>query len=371
MERVAIGMLGLGTVGAGVARLLEANARRVEQRCNVKVEIKAAVVRNTGLDRNCNVPRDRIVADPGAVVEDPEIRVVIEAMGGTRPALEYVLSALSHGKDVVTANKALVAEHGREIFSHARKHGRAVAFEASVGGGIPIVGALGVSLAANQIQSLAAIVNGTCNFILTSMTADGMAYADALAKAQELGYAEADPTLDVDGTDTAHKLAVLAQVAFGASVTTVRPIPRFAGSIGSKPADIRLRHRAGLYRSSCWPWPSTSVGGLGAAGGAHARPPGDAAGRRGVGPTTPCGWWATPLGDTLCSTGGGPGRCRPPPRSSPTSWTCVVGRAAAHLPGHPTSGPESGPRVPPRLVGQRPGPLAATISGSRSPTGPA
>jgi homoserine dehydrogenase len=139
--------------------------------------------------------------------------------------LRVVLEALAAGKDVVTANKALLAEHGPEVFAQARRAGRAVAFEGSVGGGIPIVQALGVGLAANQVQSLAAIVNGTCNFILTAMTLEGLPYATALGQAQALGFAEADPTLDVDGTDTAHKLAVLAQLAFGAGVTTVQ-IPR-------------------------------------------------------------------------------------------------------------------------------------------------
>src|SRR5439155_14337569 len=145
--------------------------------------------------------------------------------------------ALDAGKDVVTANKALLAEHGPEVFARARATGRALAFEGSVGGGIPIVQALGVALAANQVQALAAIVNGTCNFILTSMTRDGLAYVTALRQAQELGYAEADPTLDVDGTDTAHKLAILAQLAFGAGVRTAR-IP-LSGIDRLQTADIR------------------------------------------------------------------------------------------------------------------------------------
>ena len=159
------------------------------------------------------------------MIDDPEVDVVIETMGGIEPALDYVLQALEAGKHVVTANKALLAEHGPRIFAQARASQRAVAFEGSVGGGIPIVQALGFALAANQVQSLAAIVNGTCNFILTRMTSEGLSYEEALRQAQQLGYAEADPTLDVDGTDTAHKLAILAQLAFE---TEVRPdaIPR-------------------------------------------------------------------------------------------------------------------------------------------------
>ncbi|HWE39314.1 MAG TPA: homoserine dehydrogenase, partial [Isosphaeraceae bacterium] len=177
------------------------------------------------------------------VVDDPGIAVVIESMGGIEPALGLILDALATGKDVVTANKALLAEHGPEVFAQARKYNRAVAFEASVGGGIPIVQALATALAANQIQSLSAIVNGTCNFILSSMTSEGLAYATALRQAQELGYAEADPAMDVDGTDTAHKLAILAQLAFGAGVTTAQI--RRAGIDRLELADIRFAAEMG------------------------------------------------------------------------------------------------------------------------------
>lgn len=243
MERVAVGMLGLGTVGSGVARLLLNSAERLRRRSGRRLDLKAVLVRDPQKERACEVPADRVFTDPSRVIDDPDIQVVIEAMGGTDPTRQLVLAALAAGKDVVTANKALLAEHGPEIFARARKAGRCVSFEASVGGGIPIVHALGVSLVANQIQSLAAIVNGTCNFILTSMTRDGLAYDVALGQAQERGYAEADPTLDVDGTDTAHKLAVLAQLAFGASVTT-RQIPR-QGIDELQLADIRYAGELG------------------------------------------------------------------------------------------------------------------------------
>jgi homoserine dehydrogenase len=159
-----------------------------------------------------------LTTDVTQVINDPDVDIIIETMGGTEPALEYVLAALAAGKHVVTANKALLAEHGAKVFAQARSAGRAVAFEGCVGGGIPIVQALGFALAANQVQSIAAIVNGTCNFILTQMTHAGLKYADALRQAQALVYAEADPALDVDGTDTAHKLAILAQLAFETSV---------------------------------------------------------------------------------------------------------------------------------------------------------
>jgi homoserine dehydrogenase len=236
MERVVVGLLGLGTVGTGVARILKEQADRITRRSGTRIEVKWAVVRDPARPRSCPLPVDRIVTDVRKVLDDPEVTIVVEVMGGVRPTLSYLLDALAHGKDVVTANKALLAEHGPELFAQARRYGRAVVFEASVGGGIPIVQAIGVGLAANQVHSLAAIVNGTCNFILTAMTRDGLPYGQALAKAQELGYAEADPTLDVDGTDTAHKLAVLAQIAFGASVTT-GDIPR-EGIDRLQPADI-------------------------------------------------------------------------------------------------------------------------------------
>ncbi|AGA30055.1 homoserine dehydrogenase [Singulisphaera acidiphila] len=222
MERIAVGMLGLGNVGSGVAHLLGQCGDRIAVRSGKRVDLKWAVVRDPAKSRDVDLAGVRLVTDARRVIEDPEVGVVIEAMGGTDPALSLILEALAAGKDVVTANKALLAEHGPQVFAQARKYGRAIAFEGSVGGGIPIIQALGVSLAANQVQSLAAIVNGTCNFILSAMTQDGLTYDVALRQAQELGYAEADPTLDVDGSDTAHKLAILAQLAFGASVKTAQ-----------------------------------------------------------------------------------------------------------------------------------------------------
>jgi len=225
MERVAIGLLGVGTVGGGVARLLVQEGERIARRAGRRIDLKWAVVRDVSKTREAPTGDARIVTDPRRVLDDPEVAIVVETMGGTDPTLQIVLDALAAGKHVVTANKALLAEHGPEIFAQARRAGRAVVFEGSVAGGIPIVHALGVSLAANQVQGLAAILNGTCNFILTSMTHAGISYGAALRQAQDLGYAEADPTLDVDGTDTAHKLAILAQLAFGAGVSTAQ-IPR-------------------------------------------------------------------------------------------------------------------------------------------------
>jgi homoserine dehydrogenase len=242
MERVVVGMLGLGTVGSGVARLLDEHGERIARRAGRRLDLRWALVRDPHKPRKLG-QGTRLVSDAKRIIDDPEVSIVVETMGGIEPTLGIVLDALAAGKHVVTANKALLADHGPEVFAQARKFHRAVAFEASVGGGIPIIQALGVGLAANQVQSLAAIVNGTCNFILSSMTRDGLAYDVALRQAQELGYAEADPTLDVDGTDTAHKLAILAQVAFGAGVRTAR-IPR-AGIDKLQLADIRYAAELG------------------------------------------------------------------------------------------------------------------------------
>ena len=244
MERVGVGLLGLGVVGSGVVRLLSEQADRLTRRTGRVLELKQVAVRDLNKSRSVDLPStSRITANPFEIVEDPSISVVIETLGGIEPARSLILKALRSGKDVVTANKALLAEHGPELFEEARRSRRALAFEASVGGGIPIVQALGVSLAANQVQSIAAIVNGTCNFILTSMTQGGLSYETALAKAQEHGFAEADPTLDVNGTDTAHKLAILAQLAFGATVRTV-DIPR-EGIDRLQPADIQYADELG------------------------------------------------------------------------------------------------------------------------------
>ena len=243
MDRVSVGLLGVGTVGSGVVKLLVEQSDRLARRAGRRIELKSALVRDPSKRRGVAIDPRKIVTDPYRIINDPEISVVIEMMGGTEPTLQYVLDALSAGKDVVTANKALLAEHGPEVLAQARRHGRAVAFEGSVAGGIPIVQALGVSLAANQIQSLSAIVNGTCNFILTAMSSGGLGYDEALRQAQEHGYAEADPTIDVDGTDTAHKLAILTQIGFGVGVKTSE-IPR-TGIDTLQLADIRYAAELG------------------------------------------------------------------------------------------------------------------------------
>lgn len=213
-----IALIGCGTVGTGVAKLLLEHPERLAARAGRRLVLKRIVVRDLNKPRPEGIPASLFTADLGDVLNDAEIGAVVEVVGGIGFSRQAVLGLLAAGKDVVTANKALLALHGQEVFDAGRRHERAVAFEASVGGGIPIIGALSHGLAANQILSLQGILNGTCNFILTRMSEQGTSYGQALAQAQELGYAESNPTLDVNGTDAAHKLAILAQIAFGMTV---------------------------------------------------------------------------------------------------------------------------------------------------------
>jgi homoserine dehydrogenase len=219
-EPLGVALVGCGTVGGGVAKLLLEQGDRLEQRGGRRLVLRRVVVRDLAKPRAADLPPALLTTDPAAAVSDPAVHVVVELIGGTTTAKRVVLDALAAGKHVVTANKALLADAGPEVFEAARAAARAVCFEAAVAGGVPIIRALGESLAANQVTSIQAILNGTSNFILTAMADRGTSYADALADAQRLGYAEADPTLDVDGSDAAHKLAVLAQIAFG---VTARP----------------------------------------------------------------------------------------------------------------------------------------------------
>jgi homoserine dehydrogenase len=242
-EALGIGLIGCGTVGSGVARLLLEQSERLAARAGRPLTLRRVVVRDSAKPRPAWVPRDLLTTDFRQVLEDRSIEVAVELVGGVDFTRQAVLDLLAAGKHVVTANKALLARHGAEVFEAARKHGRAIAFEASVAGGIPIVAALAQSLSANQILSLQGILNGTCNFILTAMSEQGQSYTEALAEAQRRGYAEADPTLDVDGTDAAHKLAILAQIAFGA------PVPADAiehrGIAGLHQIDIRYARELG------------------------------------------------------------------------------------------------------------------------------
>jgi homoserine dehydrogenase len=241
-EPLNIALVGGGTVGGGVAQILLEHPDRIAHRAARPVHLKRVVVRDGNKPRP-TIPKELISTDIAAALHDPQVHVIVELIGGTGIAKQVVLDALSAGKHVVTANKALLAEHGPEVFDAARRHERAVGFEASVAGGIPIIRALAESLAANQITAIQGILNGTSNFILTSMAERGVSYADALAEAQRLGYAEADPTLDVDGSDAAHKLAILAQIAFGVTVP-VAQIERF-GIADLHAMDLRFAHELG------------------------------------------------------------------------------------------------------------------------------
>ena len=215
MEPVKIGLLGLGTVGGGTVTVLTRNAAEIARRAGREIKIARAAAMQynpeiPGLDQIGQIGNDAF-----AVVDDPEIDIVIEFIGGYSPARELVLKAIANGKHVVTANKALIARHGNEIFAAARDQGVVVAFEAAVAGGVPIIKALREGLAANHIEWIAGIINGTGNFILTEMRDKGRDFGDVLAEAQALGYAEADPTFDVEGIDAAHKLTILGSLAFG------------------------------------------------------------------------------------------------------------------------------------------------------------
>jgi homoserine dehydrogenase len=242
-EPLGIALIGCGTVGGGVARLLLEQPERLAARAGRPLVLRRVVVRDLAKPRPVDLPREMVTTDLQAVLRDPNIHVGVELVGGVDWAKQAVLGLLEAGKDVVTANKALLAQHGAEVFDAARAHGRAVAFEASVAGGVPIIAALAECLAANQIQSLQGILNGTCNFILTGMTENGQSYAAALAEAQRRGYAEADPTLDVNGTDAAHKLAILVQIAFGIAVPVAAIERRGIAEIDA--LDIRFARELG------------------------------------------------------------------------------------------------------------------------------
>src|SRR5262249_4495787 len=205
-------------VGTGTLRILRDNAELIRHRVGVPIEVAKIAVRDIGRDRGIQVEPSLLTDRPFEIINDPDIDVVVELIGGEEPAKELILSAIARGKHVVTANKALLAVHGAEIFSAARRAGISIGFEASVGGGIPVIKALKESLAANRVQSIYGIINGTSNYILTKMTDEGRSFADVLEEAQRAGYAEADPTFDVGGIDTAHKLAILFNIAFGAPI---------------------------------------------------------------------------------------------------------------------------------------------------------
>ncbi len=243
MEKTKVALIGLGTVGSGVARLLLDHGDRTARHAGRVLWLEKAVVRDLDKARGCNLPDGVLTDRLEDVIDDPEIKVVCQLIGGIEPARSIMLRLLEAGKDVVTANKALMAEHGPELCDAARELGRSIAFEASVAGGVPIIANLSTCLSANQVESLAGILNGTSNFILTKMHADGVPYSEVVAEAQRLGYAEADPAMDVDGSDAAQKLAILAHLAFGARVDW-QDIPR-SGIDTLDLADVRYAKEMG------------------------------------------------------------------------------------------------------------------------------
>lgn len=217
-KTVKIGLVGFGTVGSGVARILQDNGQEIAERTGIRLELACVVDKDITTPRVVSLPEGMLTDDLSRLLNDKSVDIALELVGGTTFAKEIVTKLLGAGKHVVTANKALLAEQGADLYRAALKARRCIAFEASCCGGIPIVSALRTGLSANNITALYGIFNGTCNYILTHMTQSGAAFEDVLKAAQRKGFAEADPTLDIDGTDTAHKLAILAGLAFGCRI---------------------------------------------------------------------------------------------------------------------------------------------------------
>ena len=242
-RQVRVGLCGLGTVGQGVLALLSEGGETIAARAGAHLMVTHVGTRTPKPDVDTGGAKDsRDVFD---VARDPDIDVLIELIGGTTVAKDLVIEALQHKKHVVTANKALLADHGRELFALAEQQGVSLRFEAAVAGGIPIIETVKASLAANEVTSVAGIINGTGNFILTAMASEGRAFDDVLAEAQRLGYAEADPTFDVDGTDAAQKLVLLASLAFGAAISSDAPHKEGVDSVA--PEDLEFARELG-YR---------------------------------------------------------------------------------------------------------------------------
>ena len=218
MQDIKIGLLGFGTIGAGVVKLLAKNAALLEEKLGARLSLKKIADLDITTDRGVSVAEGVLTTNVDEVLSDPEISIVIELIGGYEPARSFVLKAIANGKHIITANKALLAVHGEEIYAAAAQKGVEVLFEAAVGGGIPVLSAIKGNMAGNNFSTVLGILNGTCNYILTKMTQDGVDFSSVLRKAQELGYAEADPTFDVEGVDTAHKLCLLLSLCFGTRV---------------------------------------------------------------------------------------------------------------------------------------------------------
>lgn len=216
---ISVGLLGMGTVGRGVYRILKDNQAGIKQKIGATLAVKKILVRDITKDRGVELEEGLLTSDAGEVIDNPGIDIVVEVLGGIDPALKYSLRALEQGKSLVTANKDMIAAHGKELFATARTANRDLLFEASVAGGIPIIRPLKVCLAGNRIRQVVGIINGTTNYMLTRMSKEGLDFQQALSEAQSLGYAEADPSADVEGHDAARKLAILASIAFNTRVS--------------------------------------------------------------------------------------------------------------------------------------------------------
>jgi homoserine dehydrogenase len=245
IKPVRVGLLGLGTVGAGVARVFKSHREELEEKIGAPIALSAVVDLDlTNPRKGLTLSELPLSADPAKVLDDPAIDIVVELIGGLEPARSFILRALANGKHVVTANKALLATHGEELYEEARRSSRMLAFEAAVAGGIPLIRSVKEGLVANRITSLYGIVNGTSNYILSKMTDEGLEFGRVLAEAQAQGYAEADPTYDVEGIDSAHKLQILATLAFRTSVK-LRDI-YVEGISKITPQDIALAREMGF-----------------------------------------------------------------------------------------------------------------------------
>lgn len=245
MSSIKVGLVGWGTVGSGVIQVLRQNAGAIAARLGVPIELRRVADLDIERERRVAVPRELLTTRAEDILEDPQIQIVIELVGGLTYARTLITRALENKKHVVTANKALLAHHGNELFDVARKNGRTIGFEASVAGGIPLIKSLREGLAANNVEALYGIMNGTANYILTRMTEEGIPFETALAAAQAEGYAEADPTLDVEGIDTAHKLAIASAICFGTPIRFEQVYTEGISKIG--PLDIQFGEEFG-YR---------------------------------------------------------------------------------------------------------------------------
>lgn len=215
MKQFKVGIIGFGTVGTGTAKIILSQRELIKKRTGIDIILKKVADKDIKRPRQISLPEGVLIPDAWEIINDPEIDVVVELVGGIHPAKDFIIEALKKGKHVVTANKALLAEEGNELFSIAKEKGLQIGFEASVGGGIPVIKVMREGLVANKMLAIYGIINGTTNFILTKMTNEGIDFQDALRQAQELGYAEADPTLDIEGIDSAHKITILASLAYG------------------------------------------------------------------------------------------------------------------------------------------------------------